>query len=85
MAIVKFIFTKDFGEFKHNMIFRQKVQAIGKSYSEPVKRGPASFKTIGEDCGPFDCRLSRRVEFSFTLKDTKEAWDKMNQLQGDSL
>jgi chromosome segregation ATPase len=77
-SIVKYIFSRSFGNFNHKGIFREKVQAIGKSFSEPVKRRPASAPT--KKCGIYDCKLSRRVEISFTLKDNKEAWETIDSL-----
>ena len=77
-SIVKYIFSRNFGKFDHKGIFREKVQAIGKSFSEPIKRKPAGKPT--RSCGIYDCKLSRRVEISFTLKDNKEAWDTIESL-----
>ena len=71
--IVKFIFGKEFKGFNFRPQFRQKVQAIGKSFSEPVLRRPASKPSNG--CGKYDCKLSRRVEISFTIKDNKDVWE----------
>ena len=73
-SIVKYIFSRSFGSFKHRLDFRNKVQAIGKSFSQPVARTPASKGDAIKNCGQYDCKLSRRVEISFTLKDSKDAW-----------
>ena len=77
-SIVKYIFSRNFGKFKYKSTLRNKVQAIGKSFSEPVKRTPASKKA--DICGKdYDCKLSRRVEISFTLKDNLDAWNKVQK------
>jgi flagellar motor protein MotB len=78
-SIVKYIFSKKFGHFKYKSTLRNKVQAIGKSFSQPVKRSPASKKR--DLCGHYDCKLSRRVEISFTLKDNLDAWKKAQKKQ----
>lgn len=74
-SIVKYIFGNKFNPFNFQPQFRQKVQAIGKSFSEPVLRRPSSVKSSKINCGIYDCKLSRRVEISFTLKDNKEVWE----------
>ncbi|MFT6604289.1 MAG: chemotaxis protein MotB [Bacteriovoracaceae bacterium] len=74
-SIVKYIFGNQFDPFNFQPQFRQKVQAIGKSFSEPVLRKPSSVSSSKSDCGKYDCKLSRRVEISFTLKDNKEVWE----------
>jgi chromosome segregation ATPase len=75
--IVKFIFSKEFGHFENKATFRKKVSAIGRSFSEPVRRSPSS-KERG--CGQYDCKSSRRVEIKFTLKEDNNIWNKLESL-----
>jgi len=75
--IVKFIFSKEFGDFSNKVMFREKVSAIGRSFSEPVLRRPSSTNT---ECGEYDCKSSRRVEIKFTLKEDKQVWNKLESL-----
>ncbi|OIQ20922.1 MAG: hypothetical protein BM556_02975 [Bacteriovorax sp. MedPE-SWde] len=77
--IVKYIFSKEFGKFKNKNIFRQKVSAIGRSFSDPIKRSPASTNK-DTSCGQYDCKSSRRVEIKFTLKEDKKIWNKLENL-----
>jgi len=43
-------------------------------------RAPASLGSI-QDCGPYDCQQSQRVEISFTLEDDAEALEKILQIK----
>lgn len=81
-SIVKYIFTRRFGKFPFKWDFRKKVQAIGKSFSMPITRAPA---TRNNGCGKYDCKLSRRVEISFTLKDNKEAWNSVDKINKSNI
>ncbi|OUR95343.1 hypothetical protein A9Q84_16020 [Halobacteriovorax marinus] len=76
--IVKYIFSKDFGQFNNKSKFRQKISAIGRSFSDPISRAPSS--TSHDDCGKFDCTSSRRVEIRFTLKEDRRIWDKVENI-----
>ncbi|MBL7713885.1 MAG: hypothetical protein JNL01_00370 [Bdellovibrionales bacterium] len=69
--IVKYIFGRDFGDFKFKTDFRARVNAQGASFSQPIShRDPASAKNDPEygKCGHYDCKRSRRVVISFELK-----------------
>lgn len=59
--IVKFVFDQRFNSIENISHFRSRLQAVGKSFNNPVKRAPSSAPTL---CGPFDCDLSRRVELA---------------------
>ncbi|MBL6988269.1 MAG: OmpA family protein [Bacteriovoracaceae bacterium] len=83
-SIVKYIFAENFGHFPHRTELRKKVSAIGKSFSRPIDRTPASEVFKESDtfyCGNFDCKLSRRVEISFTLKDNPDVLKQLDVLQ----
>jgi hypothetical protein len=61
---------------------RHKIKTIGKSYSIPVLRSPASEPLTGkQDCGEYDCYQSRRVEINFTLKDDTKVIDSLYKLK----
>lgn len=76
-TIVMYVFSRHFGRFDNKATFRKKVAAIGRSFSEPVRRSPAS-KING--CGIYDCAESRRVEITFTLKENNKIWNKLEGL-----
>ena len=78
-SIVKYIFSKEFGAFPHKSILRDKISVVGKSYSSPIKKKNGSPKD--STCGAYDCRLSRRVEIKFTLKDDPRFYKKFDFLQ----
>jgi chromosome segregation ATPase len=79
--IVKYIFSKSFGDFPYRQEFRRIVSSVGKSFSSPVRigRGLASRPNV-KQCGRYDCRLSRRVEISFTLNESASLYKKLKSL-----
>ena len=79
--IVKFIFSKQFGGFKYKNVLREKISVMGKSFSEPIKLNPGSKKD--PTCGVYNCKLSRRVEIKFTMKDNPRFYKKLNFLHKD--
>jgi chromosome segregation ATPase len=74
-SITHFIYSTSMDEFKYSLRLRSLTKSIGRSYSAPILKevviGPSrSLASVGtNNCGDYDCSLSRRVEFSFALKD----------------
>ena len=79
--IVKFIFSKQFGDFPFKNILREKISVMGKSFSNPIKVKKGSKRD--PTCGIYDCTLSRRVEIKFTMKDNPRFYKKLNFLHKD--
>jgi outer membrane protein OmpA-like peptidoglycan-associated protein len=71
VQIVNHVVSSDFGKFKYKTLFRKKVSATGKSYSQPIELDKSKPGLEVGKCGDFDCRRSRRVEISFSLAENK--------------
>lgn len=63
--IVKYVFDERFNKVENIAFFRSRLQSVGKSFNQPIKRSPSSAEGF---CGPFDCDLSRRVELTVEFK-----------------
>lgn len=74
--IVNYILAPEFKSFKYKINFRERIAAIGYSYSKPIKkigRRLASNDPRERDCKEYDCKKSRRVEISFSLREDEDA------------
>jgi chromosome segregation ATPase len=79
--IVKYIFSEGFGDFPFRQEFRRKISSVGKSFSNPINAGRGvAAQSYGNKCGRYDCRLSRRVEVSFTLNENANLYKKIKSL-----
>jgi predicted nucleic acid-binding Zn-ribbon protein len=84
-SINRFIFGQEIGLYKYKYYMRGVTLSVGYGYTRPIlkeeekgipSRGLASVNE-GQDCGPYSCQLSQRVELSFTLEDDLETINKL--------
>ncbi len=65
--VATFIFSKEMGSYPHKELLMQQAMVSGAGYTKPIVAKKANRRPA--QCGIYDCRKSRRVEFNFVLKD----------------
>ena len=88
-TIINFIFSNKM-KFPEKYYMRKLTRSVGYGFIQPVKndgRLPASMKVASDknNCGPYSCSLSQRVELSFTLKDDPKALEKLIEFKEGGL
>jgi predicted nucleic acid-binding Zn-ribbon protein len=78
-SISTFLFGKTIGDYQHKTILKNKTRAVGYGHTKPIEFFGNKKRSIASQnqCFPFDCALSQRVELSFTLKDDDESLKKL--------
>jgi len=78
-SISTFLFGKTIGDYKHKTTLKNKTRAVGYGHTKPIEFFGDKKRSIASQnqCYPYDCALSQRVELSFTLKDDDESLKKL--------
>jgi outer membrane protein OmpA-like peptidoglycan-associated protein len=78
-SISSFLFGKVIGDYKHKTTLKNKTMAVGYGHTNPIQFFGDKKRSIASQnqCFPFDCALSQRVELSFTLRDDDESLKKL--------
>lgn len=78
-SVAEFLMGEEIGDYPHKAIMKKHLQAVGMGYMRPIVksasivRAPASQPAAAaQDCGPYDCGRSQRVQINFLLKDNIE-------------
>ena len=85
-SVANFLMSKEIGDYPHKNQIKLLLQSVGHGYMKPVpkelspSRLPASYG--GQDCGPWDCSRSQRVQINFVLKDNMDEIHKIIDMNG---
>jgi flagellar motor protein MotB len=85
-SVANFLMSKEIGDYPHKDRLKILLQSVGYGYMKPIpkqsdiSRTPAS--SDGQDCGPWDCMRSQRVQINFVLKDNMEEIHKIIDSNG---
>ena len=80
--IVTYMFGQEFPDFEFKDKLKLMTSVTGKGFMEPIPyddentcsaKNKVSKSNVKCECGPFDCKKSRRVEINFVLKNQKDA------------
>ncbi len=73
-SVAEYLMGDEIGNYPYKVKMKSLLQAVGIGYMKPIEvpknllREPAS----EQDCGPWDCKKSQRVQINFLLKDNLE-------------
>jgi outer membrane protein OmpA-like peptidoglycan-associated protein len=84
-SIANFMMGKQIGIYPFKDSMRESLFAIGRSYISPIEKPKAvgrDLASVENNCGPYNCELSQRVEISFRLKDDMKAIEKLINMAG---
>lgn len=84
-SVANYLMSKEIGDYPHKDKMKVLLQSVGVGYMRPIQkeliiRGPAS--AADEDCGPWDCQKSQRVQINFLLKDNMQEIHKIIDANG---
>ncbi|MBQ49982.1 MAG: hypothetical protein CMP10_21560 [Zetaproteobacteria bacterium] len=69
-AVADYVFDKEFGSFQNKNQFRRLVSVSGVGFSKPIHKQDTVGKNYAPGrCGVYDCKMSRRVEIGFGLRE----------------
>ncbi len=85
-AVANYLMASEIGDYPHKNRIKNLLQSVGFGYMKPIpteiQRLPASSTMEAQDCGPWDCHKSQRVQINFHLKDNMEEIHKIIDSNG---
>jgi outer membrane protein OmpA-like peptidoglycan-associated protein len=75
-SVAEYLMSDEIGDYPHKYLMKSLLQAVGYGYMKPLKSSTIpspevsrNIASMDQDCGPWDCKKSQRVQINFLLKD----------------
>ena len=85
-SVASYLMSNEIGDYPHKKRMKSLLQSVGMAYMKPIpldniNRLPASDSR--NDCGPWDCYKSQRVQINFLLRDNMEEIKRIIDANGE--